>query len=104
MIFTKRDINFDILERELRSGLYEKKFRISFETLEIQSEFYKLLEDRCLICDKIFPEFKKLKDHLRKEHEKFYCEICTDALSLFSSERKFYSRSELARHRKTGKT
>lgn len=102
VIFTTQDVTFDTLEKELRSGLYEKKFRISFETREIQQEFDKLLENRCLICSATFGDFKKLKDHVRKNHEKFYCEICTDALSLFSAERKFYSRHELARHRRIG--
>lgn len=102
VIFTTRNDTFDTLEKELRSGLYEKKYRISFENREIQQEFERLLGNRCLICDASFNDFNKLKDHVRKTHEKFYCEICTDALSLFSSERKFYSRSELARHRRIG--
>lgn len=102
MIFTTKNETFDTLEKELRSGLYEKKYRISFESREIQQEFEKLLGNRCLICDASFHDFNKLRDHVRKIHEKHYCELCTDSLSLFSSERKCYSRSELAKHRRVG--
>lgn len=39
---------------------------------------------------------------LRKEHELFMCDLCVENLRVFSHERKYYTRKELARHRKTG--
>ena len=103
VIFTKTVAPFATLDRELRSGLYEKKYRIVFADLEIQKSFYHLLENRCPECDHTpFLEFNKLKDHVRKVHELFYCEICTDNLKIFSSERRCYSRSHLAQHRRVG--
>lgn len=44
----------------------------------------------------------ELETHLRKEHEKYFCDLCRDNLKAFSHERKYYTRSELARHRKKG--
>ncbi|CAG0891298.1 unnamed protein product [Darwinula stevensoni] len=97
----------------------------------------------------VFRSFKELRNHVRKEHELFYCDLCVDnvkngaewhllepkgeagsaqkqsgehrlpsvgfepgppacsrrpavALRIFTFERKGYSRSDLARHRRTG--
>ena len=50
-------------------------------------------------------EFKTLKDldaHLRREHELFLCDLCVENLKIFSKERKYYTRKDLVRHRKTG--
>lgn len=103
MIFTKTVAPFATLDRDLRSGLYEKKYRIAFADLDIQKAFYRLLENRCSECNHTpFIEFNKLKDHVRKVHELFFCEICTDNLKIFSNERRCYTRSQLATHRRVG--
>ena len=39
---------------------------------------------------------------MRKEHEHFYCDICTENLKIFSFERKSYSRQDLGIHRRKG--
>lgn len=54
-------------------------------------------------CDqKNFPKFELLREHVRKKHELFYCDICTEHLKVFSSERRCYNRQELALHRRKG--
>ena len=104
MIFTKFIDLYVNLDRKIRSGLFEKKFRIVFANMEIENAFNRLMENRCSKCEdlKPFHNFKLLKEHMRKVHELHYCEICTDNLNLFSSERKFYTRTELALHRRLG--
>lgn len=103
VVFTKTIGPFATLDRELRSGLYEKKFRIAFADREIQNCFYQLLENSCPECDhQPFIEFRQLKDHVRKVHELFYCEICTDNLKIFAQERRCYTRSQLATHKRVG--
>lgn len=103
MIFTKTIDQFSSLDRHIRSGLFEKKYKILFADLDIQKAFYYLLENRCPKCDDTpFANFHTLKEHVRKTHELFYCEICTDNLKIFSSERRCYTRSELATHRRVG--
>ena len=105
MIFTKYIDQFSQLDRNIRSGLFEKKYKILFGDLDIQRAFYYLLEHRCPQCDeqqRPFADFNKLKEHVRRSHELFYCEICTDNLTIFSSERRCYNRSDLATHRRLG--
>ncbi|XP_033630564.1 E3 ubiquitin-protein ligase ZNF598-like [Asterias rubens] len=81
-----------------------RKAGIAFAMPEIQNEFRKLLWDICTICRFSSPEksFKDLQDHMRKEHELFYCDLCIDQLKVFPFERKTYTRKDLAVHRRKG--
>lgn len=90
------------LNKGLRGGYYEKKFRIAFATESIQRAFYRLLENRCPRCKRTFNTFQHLKDHVRRDHELFYCEICSENLKIFCSERRCYTRQELGQHRRVG--
>lgn len=61
------------------------------------------MDNQCSKCDVLpFHSFDALKDHVRRNHEQFYCDICTDNLKIFSFERKCYTRQELALHRRKG--
>ncbi|XP_060523372.1 E3 ubiquitin-protein ligase ZNF598-like isoform X2 [Cylas formicarius] len=108
VIFTKKIEPYSVLFlRFERSNLQERKLGILFCTYEIQKCFFKLLEHRCQICDNLehkwaFKTFQQLKDHMRREHELFYCDICSENLKIFSFERKCYTRQELAHHRRKG--
>lgn len=68
----------------------------------------KLLEHRCFMCERAqvkpwaFESFQQLKDHMRREHELFYCDLCCEHLKIFSFERQCYTRQELAYHRRKG--
>lgn len=66
--------------------------------------YFQLLDHNCNKCHKIpaFRNFNQLKEHMRKEHELYYCDLCVDNLRIFTWERKCYSRSELAQHRRKG--
>ncbi|KRY68267.1 Zinc finger protein [Trichinella pseudospiralis] len=63
-----------------------------------------LLSHICQICENkmTFPTFELLEVHMRHEHERFACDICTDNLVLFSGERQFFTRVTLAKHRRIG--
>ncbi|KAJ6644453.1 E3 ubiquitin-protein ligase [Pseudolycoriella hygida] len=103
VIFTTEIKPFIKLTALNRSGLYDSKYRICFTSLKVQSAFNKLLENPCSVCSvPPFPTFGGLKDHMRKEHELFYCDICTDNLTIFSFERKCYNRVNLGLHRRRG--
>lgn len=39
---------------------------------------------------------------MRREHELFYCDLCVNNLKIFTFERRCYTRSELALHRRKG--
>lgn len=103
VIFTQDLLPYRQLETKNRSGLYDKKYRICFSNLIVQRLFNELLNNQCPKCDVLpFHSFDALKDHVRRIHEQFYCDICTDNLKIFSFERKCYTRQELALHRRKG--
>uniref|UniRef100_A0A182P4F9 RING-type E3 ubiquitin transferase n=1 Tax=Anopheles epiroticus TaxID=199890 RepID=A0A182P4F9_9DIPT len=103
VIFSKTLTPYQQLDVKNRSGLYDKKYRICFTDAEVQQAYFDLLDYKCPRCDqKNFPKFELLREHVRKKHELFYCDICTEHLKVFSSERRCYNRQELALHRRKG--
>ena len=72
----------------------------------IQHEYEELLSHRCKLCKGgvRFDSFNELDQHLKRTHQMFYCDLCTNNLKLFTFERKFYSRQLLAQHRREGDT
>ncbi|GAB0096902.1 E3 ubiquitin-protein ligase ZNF598 [Sergentomyia squamirostris] len=103
VIFSYEKHPFRQLEVTTRSGLYDKKYRIVFGDLVIQNSFYKLLEHSCPRCDcQPFISFEMLRKHVQREHELFYCELCTENLRIFTFERRCYTREELGKHKRKG--
>nr|CAH7752065.1 unnamed protein product [Callosobruchus chinensis] len=109
VIFTRKVEPFaSVFPRLEKSNLQDRKFGLYFRTIDIQRAYYKLLEHRCHICDKYedrkwpFKTFQQLKDHMRREHELFYCDICVENLKIFTFERRCYTRQELGHHRRKG--
>lgn len=102
-IFTNKQHPFDgIISHKFPN---DRKSGIFFATTRIQGEYWRILTTECRICGiKREPDatFKKLQVHMRKEHELFSCQLCVDNIKVLSSERKFYTRKDLARHRRTG--
>lgn len=111
MIFTREIKPFSVLKAKIdRSNYHDRRFGIHFATQGIQKVYDRLLEHICSICDgnnsseKRWPfrTFQQLKEHMRKEHGLFYCDLCSDNLKIFSFERRCYTRQELAQHRRRG--
>ncbi|CAK9828233.1 E3 ubiquitin-protein ligase ZNF598 [Anthophora retusa] len=101
VVFTKNIKPF----RQLHKGnLLDTRYNIYFDTSDIQSKFYDLLASCCNICKEkpIFNNFNSLKDHMRHHHELHYCDLCVENLKIFSHERRCYTRSDLAQHRRKG--
>ncbi|XP_074649523.1 E3 ubiquitin-protein ligase ZNF598-like [Tubulanus polymorphus] len=84
--------------------IFDPKLKVHFEDAKIEKAFEILLEHKCSLCKDAAPEksFLNLKTHMRKDHTLFYCDICVQHLKIFSSERKCYTRQNLATHRRTG--
>ncbi|XP_018528416.1 E3 ubiquitin-protein ligase ZNF598 [Lates calcarifer] len=82
----------------------EKKHDIYFGDERIYAQYRHLLLSECVRCSepKVFSRFEELEQHMRKQHELFCCKLCTRHLKIFSHERKWYNRKELARHRAHG--
>ncbi|XP_017785027.1 PREDICTED: zinc finger protein 598 [Nicrophorus vespilloides] len=108
VIFTKQiDLFENLRSKTERTNLQDVKYGMYFCSPSIQTAYYRLLEFACHIClphERKWPfkTFNQLKDHMRREHELFYCDICVDNLKIFSFERRTYTRSELAQHRRKG--
>ena len=80
----------------------DRKFKVCFETEEIQNQYFAMLDHKCPKCKEDFKTFRQLDQHIRREHETYYCELCVKNLNLFTHERKTYSRELLVRHRRKG--
>ncbi|OAD62261.1 hypothetical protein WN48_06999 [Eufriesea mexicana] len=101
VVFTKLIKPF----RQLHKGdLLDTRYNIYFDTPDIQNKFYDLLANVCYICKEksVFNNFNSLKDHMRYQHELHYCDLCVENLKIFSHERRCYTRSDLAQHRRKG--
>ncbi|KAL4240392.1 hypothetical protein ACF0H5_001182 [Mactra antiquata] len=90
-------------EMPMRKFIMNRKLKIQFENETICEKFEQLLEHKCKKCPDRYPEksFKALRDHMRRVHTLFYCDLCLE-LKIFSSERKVYNRQDLAMHRRVG--
>ena len=103
VVFTKNMSVFS--EVENNPYQMDRKSQICFENKEIKAQYMALLAHRCPICEgenifNIFPTFSQLERHVRREHQRHYCELCHENLQLFSSERRIYTRQELVSHRR----
>jgi len=102
VIYTMAELKFD----DIKDNIYpmDRKYKICFETEEIQNEYTAMLDHRCPVCpDKVlFKTFRQLDQHIRREHELYYCDLCVTNLKIFTHERKFYSRKALVEHRRKG--
>ena len=90
-------------ELENKVLLTDRKYRICFESAELESQYRELLAHRCPLCPpdrSLFPSFPQLERHVRRAHGLHYCQLCCDNTNLFTAERKLYSRSDLVSHRR----
>ena len=100
VVFTQSRSVFSELENKVL--LTDRKYRICFETEELQSQYWDLLSHQCPLCPpaRKFPTFAQLERHVRRDHDLFYCQVCLPNTNLFTAERKLYTRSDLASHRR----
>uniref|UniRef100_A0A3Q3G9M5 Zinc finger protein 598 n=1 Tax=Labrus bergylta TaxID=56723 RepID=A0A3Q3G9M5_9LABR len=102
VVFVKKVDAFSSLPYQLFTC--EKKHDIYFGDERIYAQYRHLLLPECVRCSepKVFSKFEELEQHMRKQHELFCCKLCSKHLKIFSHERKWYNRKELARHRAHG--
>lgn len=65
--------------------LMDKRFRICFENDKVKKAFDDLIQHQCLLCQHeqpVFRTFKQLDSHVRREHERFFCELCSGNLKV----------------------
>jgi hypothetical protein len=81
-----------------------RKHGLMFTDASLMKHFDRLYAIYCPRCD-FQPSFKNmrmLRDHIRKEHNLYMCDICVSNLKLFPHEHKLYTRDQLTRHRREG--
>lgn len=80
---------------------HDKKYDIYFTDGKVYALYRKLLQHECPLCPEArpFATIVDLEQHMRKQHELFCCKLCLKHLKIFTYERKWYSRKDLARHR-----
>lgn len=107
----RQDLPKVVFTREIKpfhslttANLLDTRYDIYFSSLDIQEKFTELLTNTCSICKEkpVFSTFHSLKDHMRQRHELHYCDLCVENLKIFSHERRCYTRSNLATHRRKG--
>ncbi|XP_054991405.1 E3 ubiquitin-protein ligase ZNF598 isoform X2 [Sorex araneus] len=83
---------------------HEKAYDIYFADGKVLALYRQLLQHECPRCPELppFSLFGDLEQHMRKQHELFCCKLCLRHLKIFTFERKWYSRKDLARHRMQG--
>ncbi|KAI1293597.1 putative E3 ubiquitin-protein ligase [Halotydeus destructor] len=102
VIFTpNKSLKFAAIDMN-KFTVVNKAHQIHFESESAERAYSTLLEHRCKLCRKESGSLKELDTHLRREHELYLCELCTDNLKVFTHERKYYNRKDLARHRRNG--
>ncbi|XP_047995701.1 E3 ubiquitin-protein ligase ZNF598 isoform X1 [Leguminivora glycinivorella] len=105
VVFTDSVLPYkELRNRVFTDRLFERQFKIAFCSQEIKNAYEELLENRCRLCSKLAPfrTFTMLSDHMRKVHERYFCDLCVKHLKIFTNERKCYTRQELAHHRRKG--
>ncbi|KAI4884012.1 hypothetical protein NFI96_019532 [Prochilodus magdalenae] len=102
VIFVKKLKQFAALPHQEYQS--EKKYDIYFCDGKVFAQFRRILLSECPQCPepKVFSKFEELEQHMRKQHELFCCKLCAKYLKIFSYERKWYNRKDLARHRTQG--
>lgn len=103
VLFTLEKLPYRELEASNRSDFYSKKYRIGFWSAEIQQKFYQLLDHPCPKCDvPPYRTFQALRNHVLREHNMYFCDLCVETLKIFTFERRCYTQAELVVHNTKG--
>ncbi|XP_034477470.1 E3 ubiquitin-protein ligase ZNF598 [Drosophila innubila] len=103
VLFTLEKLPYRELEANNRSDYYSKKYRIGFWSAEIQQKFYQLLDHPCPTCDvPPYRTFQALRNHVLRDHNMYFCDLCVETLKIFTFERRCYTQAELVVHNTKG--
>uniref|UniRef100_A0A8C4QG68 RING-type E3 ubiquitin transferase n=1 Tax=Eptatretus burgeri TaxID=7764 RepID=A0A8C4QG68_EPTBU len=89
-----------------RTGISENEYGFSFCDGDLYAKFKALLSHTCPLCPKLQPfgTLGQLQAHMRRVHDLHACDLCLKHLKIFTHERRWYSRQDLAQHRRSGDT
>lgn len=100
---TRQDlIQWEKLDQHVKEGRVwkDKQTNVYFSDHEHFKATQRISKPVCLICNqnKTFQHKNQLEAHLKKEHKKFFCELCLEGRQCFLGEQKLYTAQELRRH------
>ncbi|CAL8122875.1 unnamed protein product [Orchesella dallaii] len=104
VIFTRGKKHYNDVKDRIRMFILIPRYGVYVEDEDIKYGYEALLEHRCSICknEPPFKDFRELKIHVQRVHELYACDLCTEYIRQFSRERRFYSRGDLAYHKRKG--
>eukprot|EP00041_Stephanoeca_diplocostata_P028145 m.787985 g.787985 ORF g.787985 m.787985 type:complete len:1045 (-) comp23310_c0_seq4:405-3539(-) len=86
---------------------HNQKWGMRFDSEDTRATCEKVLSLMCPVCPPqarssgFGQDWQELKRHMSRDHEKFLCELCVEAQTLFPFEHKIYSRKELVAHKRS---
>ncbi len=87
VFFSSKLCNYKELADQIMTK--DARFQICFESDSLKRQYDDLLAHRCLMCEKEHPvtfrTFKQLDTHMKREHERFYCDLCVAQLKVYST-------------------
>ena len=80
------------------------KYNIDFTAEYVYNDTLGLLDYKCYVsgCHEKFLGFKALSEHVKAEHNKYYCLICSKNKKAFLCELTLYTYKQLQRHQSEG--
>jgi len=83
VLFLRRRQKFETVDTS--EFCVNRQYRIFSEDADIDSQYRRLLENRCKLCLSIepFQTFQSLRDHMQREHTLFYCDLCVNNLKVW---------------------
>jgi len=103
VIFTDEDKNFDEFS-EADIALSDSNLGIRYAKKEIQEDTHLLLQYNCPDpdCDVSCHGWPSLHRHVKQEHHKIMCDLCTRNKKVFTHEHELFTKDELRRHEEKG--
>lgn len=81
---------------------FNEQYRIEFTSHNAHDVTLELLNHRCLLCQEVFPNFDTLSEHVKDEHDRYFCTICSTNKKAFPQELKLYTYKQLQNHQIRG--
>lgn len=81
---------------------FNEEYGVEFTSYNAHDVTLELLNHRCLICQELSENFQKLTEHVKDEHDRYFCTICSANKKAFPQEFKLYTQKQLQNHQIRG--
>ena len=82
IILSEKKCNFNELTNNVMK--MERKYQICFENENVKKMYEELIQHKCERHEHpmVFRNMKQLDTHCRRDHELFFCDLCTNHLKV----------------------